>query len=132
MRMDNRGDAGFFEAMAGTMAVCLVMTSFLAFMATEVSNTGQGSVEFDWTVMAGLTVSESGSEWSDDGTEYFVEANRLSGAKVVCSSPGLPIEERTWTCGEETPTTSMVKKVYSLGYGEQSVPTVVEVVLYRR
>ena len=98
MYTDDRGDMGFMESMIATIAVILVLTSFLG-LAVGVA--GHSSDPTDGLDPGSMTGRITDGEFVPGFTGYiegYVESRGLSGASVSVSVPGgfcIPVEPFT-------------------------------------
>lgn len=99
---NRRGDIGFLEAMVSAMAVCLVLSVFLAALAADVLAEEDGDPPgFDWSITDRSEI-HGGRVVSDIGERLPAIASRekLCGITVRCTPLADGAEPSEWSYGE--------------------------------
>lgn len=132
MKLDRKGDIGFMEAMAGAMTVCLVLTSFSAFLAADLLSEEPPEPEFDWTSIGALHI-HNGNFGMGLNTDFkrYIQDNGFKGIQIRASvlldgySPNnYKVGETSDVCVKET------KAVEIPVDNERNVPGIIEVTIY--
>ena len=76
MGMDRRGEIGFLEAIVATMAVCMVLTAFVGFLAAETVLESTDASDFDRSVTDGVRIEGGGYVDPTMGTALAAMAER--------------------------------------------------------
>ncbi len=88
MRLDNKGDIGFPEAMMALMMVIIVLSAFLAFFVFNVVQASEEAPEnddfFDTIVIRNGTIEDDFQEYMED----YCLANDCSGMNIRITVPG--------------------------------------------
>lgn len=134
MKSDDRGDAGFMEAMVAFMAVSVVLATFLGAVATTAISTADPTSTLDPGGFSGTIEDGVFVEGFTGYLSVFVDSNSLRGATVYVTIPG-------GFCGTPEPVTigEMDGALYSRtlagtvtdGFG-RVLPAVFEVILCAR
>lgn len=133
MIRDRRGDIGFMEAMVSAMAVCIVLTAFVAFIAVDTVADRDGGPEIDWRVADGVEIvdgSYSGEGVSDDLLAQCEEEG-WTGVQLRCWNPAMERSGSTWAFGVPGENTHIERRVMDVQSDDrQLVPTVFEMTVW--
>lgn len=100
MGMDRRGEIGFLEAIVATMAVCMVLTAFVGFLAAETVLESTDASDFDRSVTDGVRIEGGGYVDPTMGAALaaMAERNGYRMAEVRCHASGAEgIRPGRWT-----------------------------------
>lgn len=98
-----RGDIGFMEAMVSAMAVCLVLTCFIAFFAAYAAESGTAHPEFDWNAVSSVRLEDGaydGPGVEASATEQM-SLHGWRGVLLTCSGNGSGEPSAQWAVGSD-------------------------------
>lgn len=99
MIADRRGEVGFLEAIISAMAVCLVLTAFIGFLAAEILEDATDPAGIDRSIVNNVIISNG--RYVDEGLDVklsdLAERNGYSVAMITCHAEGVDdIENGHW------------------------------------
>ncbi len=132
MKLDRRGDIGFMEAMAGAMTVCLVLTSFSAFLAADILAEEPEEPEFDWNSLGdiGLDHGNMGVSLKTDFRQYM-DDNGFTGIELKVEVLQGAGNHLTYLVGERTDIAAKDSRAVEARDGNGRIlPALAEVTIY--
>ena len=133
MESDHRGDIGFPEAVIGTVAVCIVLSSFIVFAYGAVGQEDLAVSSFDIQPIVRQLAFVSGSYTID--TEFIATelySGDISGVTVSLTAPGVDgVPPSEWSFGETSGDHSVTRRLVDVMSDDgRRIPTLVTVGVY--
>lgn len=129
MRLNRRAETGFMEAIVSMMAVTLVLSIYLVFVAASVVGTAEGP---------GMDIrmldidARDGYSLSDDYITEYMEVNELSGIQVSVAIPLYDEEGTVFSSGIAEGLEQTERFIILVDYQDgRRVPAIVEVSTWR-